>query len=236
MSKIKLAFVLSGLSSGGAERVVSTLANELSRRYQVHIITMKKSEPFYPLNSAVQLSYCMENIPPSRNPAQAIRMNLRLMRSLKKVLRHESIQYCISFGTIPNLIAIPSCRALGIPIISSERNNPRMDGASLSRLWKWLRSRFYPKANFLVVQTKGIAAFYSSMVNEDKLKIIPNPLSPGLNYSQEPLRKNIVLNVGRLHYQKNQELLIRAFSRTDYSDWELHIYGNGPQREALISP
>ena len=206
MSKIKLAFVLSGLSSGGAERVVSTLANELSGKYQVQIITLKRSEPFYPLDPSIKLSYCMEAIRPSRNPLQAIQTNLRLIRSLKKILLQNSIQYCISFGTIPNMIAISSCRKLRIPIISSERNNPRMDGASLSRIWKWNRSRLYPKADFLVVQTTEIAGFYGSMVSENKLKIIPNPLNPDFKYSPLPHRKNIVLNVGRLHYQKNQEI------------------------------
>lgn len=235
MTKIKIAFVISGLRSGGAERVVSTLANELTSRYQVHIITLKKSEPFYPLDPAVRLSYCMENIRPSRHAIQAIRTNLGLIWSLKKILRHESIQYCISFTTIPNLIAVPSCRVLGIPIIISERNNPLMDGASLRGVWKWLRTRFYPKADFLVVQTRGIAGFYSALVRENRLRIIPNPLNPDFNYTPESQRKNIVLNVGRLHYQKNQETLIRAFSRIDHSDWELHIYGHGPEREALIA-
>ena len=109
-----------------------------------------------------------------------------------------------------------------------------MDGASLSRVWKWFRSRYYPRADFLVVQTRGIANFYSSMVSEQKLKIIPNPLNPDFNYAPESQEKNIILNVGRLHYQKNQEMLIRAFSRTDHSDWELHIYGHGPLRDDLI--
>ena len=233
MTKIKLAFVIFGLRSGGAERVVSTLANELSRRYEVHIITFKKSEPFYPLNPAVRLSYCLENIKPSRNPIQAIWTNLRLIWSLKKILRQENIQICISFTTIPNLIALPSCRMLGIPIIISERNFPRLDGATLPRVWKWLRSLFYPKANFLVVQTRGIADFYNSMVSENRIKIIPNPLNPDFEYSSQPLRRKIVLNVGRLHNQKNQEMLIRAFSRADNSDWELHIYGEGTLRETL---
>lgn len=233
MTKIKLAFVVSGLSSGGAERVVSTLANTLSKTYEVHIISLKKTEPFYPLHPEIRLSYCADRIPPSTNPFQALMSNIRLMRSLYKNLKRDGIHQCISFATIPNLIAILPCRRLRIPVIISERNNPRLDGASLSRIWKWIRKQLYPKADFLVVQTQGIASFYKDMVKAHQLRIIPNPLNPDFHCSPNPERKPIVLNVGRLHHQKNQELLIRAFARTNRTDWELHIYGEGDMRLEL---
>ena len=68
--KKKISFVIGSLSPGGAERVVTTLANELSKSYTVCIITLVKSEPYYPVNENVKILFCKERIAPSKNPCR----------------------------------------------------------------------------------------------------------------------------------------------------------------------
>ena len=43
-------------------------------------------------------------------------------------------------------------------------------------------------------------------------------------------KKNIIINVGRLDEQKNQRLLIKAFSNIPHKNWQLHLIGEGNLR------
>src|SRR5690606_25828284 len=45
----------------------------------------------------------------------------------------------------------------------------------------------------------------------------------------------VIVSVGRLHPQKNHELLIEAFSRLEkrYPEWRVEIYGEGEHRQEL---
>lgn len=64
---------------------------------------------------------------------------------------------------------------------------------------------------------------------------MPNPISFKLSKQRDPnhVKENIVLNVGRLHGQKDQLTLIKAFANIGASDWKLYIVGEGDQREKL---
>ena len=43
---MKILFIISSLGSGGAERVLSNLANVLCEKYDVTIATFSKEDPF----------------------------------------------------------------------------------------------------------------------------------------------------------------------------------------------
>jgi len=52
---------------------------------------------------------------------------------------------------------------------------------------------------------------------------------------QEEPKQDVIINVGKLDEQKNQQLLIRAFARIadEFPEWKLVIYGEGPERAKL---
>ena len=53
--KNKIAFLITGLQAGGAERVISNLANNFAEKnYDVKIIVMKKAVSDYALNPILQ--------------------------------------------------------------------------------------------------------------------------------------------------------------------------------------
>ena len=229
----KIAFVIGALTSGGAERVISTLSNALTNDYEVVIIAFRKGKPFYPLNTKVKVIFCLDEIPPSKSIFDSIRLNTKLLSRLIKLLKLEKIEVALGFITMANVLTIIASKFCGIPCIISERNNPYTDASP--RFWKFLRRITYPLANTLVVQTQKIKGFYEKKIRPEKIVILPNPISKELSKKRDPNlpKKNFILNVGRLHEQKNQKLLINAFSNLNSEDWQLVIIGDGPEKKHL---
>ncbi|NEU08814.1 glycosyltransferase family 4 protein [Flavihumibacter sp. R14] len=231
MHKRTIAFIIQTLSSGGAERVVSTLANELCEEYNVIIITLIKFQPFYELSPKIKLLHCVESVPPSKNIFQALQSNYKLFSKISEFIKTHRIDLTIGFLTSANVLAVLASKFNSIPVMISERNNPFLSKAPF--FWEFLRKKTYPKAEYLIVQTEKIYNYFAPFVDSEKLKILPNPISSGLTLSRNPneIRNKIILNVGSLTKQKAQDQLIKAFAGINYGEWELHIVGRGPKED-----
>ncbi len=238
MKTPKIAFIINSLTLGGAQRVIVTLANNFIETYQVTIITFINEDPFYKLNKDIKIISCCDTLKPSSNPIQALQSNYSLFKRLNYIVKTEKFDILIGFMTTANVLTTLVGRLNGIPVIISERTNPYHQ--KLPKLWKLLRTISYRYADKLVVQTQMIKQYFEGKIPENKLAILPNPLSIELtnnrilnNYTQ---RKNIILSVGRLTKSKAHDVLINAFAQTDNKDWELWIAGDGPEfSELLIS-
>ncbi|TXN35971.1 glycosyltransferase family 4 protein [Flagellimonas hymeniacidonis] len=228
--KKKISFVIGSLSPGGAERVVTTLANELSKVHSVCIITLIKSIPYYTINKNVKVLYCAEKIAPSKNSLQALKTNFQLYKKISSLIHKEKIDLLIGFITSANILSVLAAKRQGIPCIISERNFPMH--ANTPKMWKILRRLLYRKSDFLVVQTEEIRDYFKSLMPEDKILILANPIAPEISASRDSKikKENIVLNVGRLTYQKSQDTLIRAFANIENKNWKLLIIGEGNKR------
>jgi glycosyltransferase involved in cell wall biosynthesis len=233
MKKPKIAFLLYSLGSGGAERVVTTLANGLHTEYSVYIITFVKKVPFYPIHQEVKIISCFNEIGASQNFIHALKSNYLLLKKINHILKANDIDLLIGFMTSANVLATVVAKLNNIPVIISERNNP--DKQWIPGFWKLLRIMIYPFANYLVVQTSEIQHYFAKKIRKDRLHILPNPISPELtlNRNIKVIKQDIILNVGSLTDQKGQDILIKAFALTNIDDWRLVIVGEGPKREKL---
>jgi len=231
--KIKktIAFVIHSLSSGGAERVVSTLSNELLEDYNVIIINFVANTPFYELKSGIKVLHCNNKFKPSKSSWQAIKLNYGFYRKIKGIFKSEKVDLGIGFMTTANVLTILAGKAFKIPVIISERIDPTHTVVPF--IWRQLKRWVYPKTDYLVVQTKPIKEYYSALVSKEKLVILPNPISSELipKKMEDDVYENIVLNVGRLTDQKGQGILIKAFANLNPVKWKLVIVGEGHKRE-----
>ncbi|MBU2996744.1 glycosyltransferase family 4 protein [Cellulophaga baltica] len=230
--KKKIAFVVGSLTAGGAERVISTLSNELIERYEVSIIQLVKEKPFYNLNSKIKIFSCREEKKISSNSIESITNNYYFYKKISSYLKEEKIDIVIGFITSTNILSILASRKAKIPCIISERNNPEIENAPKKK-WNFLRNVLYKKANYLVVQTEQIKSFFDKLLEPNNVVILANPLSQEITEKslQKNTKENIVLNIGRLTEQKAQHLLINAFSNIDNNDWKLIIAGEGKLRD-----
>ena len=221
---MKILFLTASLGSGGAERVVSLLANKMVERgHQVEIICLKFNDVYYQTDSRVKVTLAMEQT------------NNRLTEIfwLRKYLKQQKPDVVIPFTEGVYCFTILSLLGTGIPIIASER----LDPAAMSTTRKILKRLLLPFADWLVVQTQSIKDYFPKSIQK-KTSIIYNPvneesLSPALLLREG--RQNRIISVGRLYPQKNQEMMIRAFAKVadEFPDWQLVIFGEGPLRESL---
>lgn len=236
MSKKTLAFTIYNLTSGGAERVLTTLANELSESYEVLIITLTECDSFYALKKEVKLLNCGLPTAP-KNPLSNLLAYYKTVKKIKNILKFHSVDTVISFTTTVNIFSILAARRAKVKCIISERNNPYVRIPNF--LWKNLRNTLYKKADALVVQTIASTDFFSELMPKNKIVIIPNPLAKEVTDKRivkEPSSENdkIILSVGRLDSNKAQDVLIRAFSNIENEGWKVQLVGEGNQMKNYL--
>lgn len=227
MSTVKrVACVINRLNtSGGAERVMSVLCNRfVEQGIETTVIVRQEPECWYPLDERVHL------VATSVSGRVAVLRNLKRNLKLRRELKKARPDVIISFMTPMNIQTILFSAGLGIPVIVSERNNPETDIAKRDKVMAKL---LYPLCRGLVFQTEEAKNWFSKRV-QDKGTVIPNPISENLPARKVPVPGRIV-SVGRLTAQKNQKMLIDAFSvySADNPEATLTIYGQGPMREEL---
>lgn len=227
---MKLAFYISSLSGGGAEKVLTTIANTLaSKGNEVHVISLEKRPQFYPLNPNVNL-HASDN----RNSSKLMEQ-IKDYIFVRKCFKDIKADVNISFLMRCNLLLIVAGLLSKGKIIVCDRNNPLREHSKFSFL---ISNILYKRANAIGVQTKQIKSFYWKSL-QSKIFVQENPIDNVAleqQLSGEVIKKeNTVISIGRLEPQKDFETLIRAFSRvaTEHKDWKLKIFGVGEKKDYL---
>ena len=219
---MKIVFVISSLDIGGAEKILTTLANHFDNiGHNITIIMTSSNKPYFRLNSTINLV--------SIDTKSSNRVNniLLLISSLKREILLSEADIVISFMSEMNILALIASRLASKPIIVSERS--AFDFLDIKPIWKKIRRVAYPFVNGLVVLTDADKDRYSFVKNRYKIE---NPLILKENHS-DIKREKIILAVGRLNEVKGFDLLIKSFSKLNRDGWRLLIAGEGSQRENL---
>ena len=237
----RIALVISSMGAGGAERVLSILANHWSRQgREVHLVTFRSDESdFYALDPNIRrLGLNQARI--SISIVDALGANAQRIITLRNALRRVDPDAVISFGDTTNIVAVAATRLTGMRLIVSERSNPTHEPAG--RHWRLLRRIAYPWADMIVVQTTPVSEWASRIVGREKVCLIPNPVRsmPTRAEVEEPWVFKAapgprLVALGRLSPEKGFDLLIEAFALCcrRYPEWILFIFGEGPERTHL---
>ncbi|WP_207533047.1 glycosyltransferase [Desertivirga arenae] len=235
--KTKLVFVVSSLRGGGAERVVSTLCNCLSKgTFQVTIICLIKTEHAYRISENVKVVQLVERKFDTKIFFRCLYAILTLTRLILTLIK-ENPKCAISFMTTANLWTGLTCWLVNVPYFVSERITPDYTIHQFNRFVKWFSYQVYRKSKAIVIPAKGIEDCFKKYKAFEKVtnfQTIHNPvgrLGPG---SQTPIYdRQFILGVGRLDPQKGFDLLIDAYFKLQPVHLDLLISGDGPERTAL---
>ncbi len=232
---MRLSLVISSLNAGGAEHVMSTLANAWSaRNHHVDLITTHDdgSTPHYKLSEHVRLL----SVDPRFSGAFK---QVSIIRSLRRAITAADPDAVVSFLNYTNILTLLACRGLACPVVISERADPRL--MSIGPAWSLLRRVTYRRAACLIAQTPTAAKLYEHLA-PGRVRVIPNPVSMGsggctTTHTPPIPDRPTILAVGRLHHQKGFDLALRAMALLPPScaDWRLVVLGEGILRSELES-
>ena len=225
---------------GGAERIMISTAELLSQDFKIHLIVLNKLDREIKINDSIKIIQL--------NKKKIIYSVLDIYKIIKK----NKFDYIISTITHLNILIILIKLFFNFKnkIILREANT-----TSLNLSTKKFYSRFiynflikftYPFAYKIIAVSKGVKddLINSYKINNNKIKIIYNfvKLDKIKNLSLE--QNNIehikkiqpyILNIGSLSYQKNHELIIKAFAKIkNYKNHKLLIIGEGKLRKNLL--
>ena len=226
---MKIAFFIEHISDGGAERVLTNLANLFSQHgHECFMITTIKRNDEYPLDNSVK-RFVTE--PQGYQGVQFFGMFKRLYR-LRKILRTENPDYLISFLNSALYHGVLTTRGLRTKSVISVRNDPNFDYPTFRA--KILAKTLLSMSEGAVFQTPDAQDWFPKRLRK-KSTIIYNPIGERFYREQyKPIKKTIVA-VGRLNYQKNFTFLINSFAEfvKKHKDWKLNIYGEGDLKDEL---
>lgn len=238
------------LAYGGVEKAIISIANLLSQRYAVEILSVyhMPNSPAFPLDEGVRVRYLLRDVPNREEWKQALREKrpLRLLResfrglrillakrlAVRRVIRGVHDGVLITTRHEDNLVL----SRLGDPAvlkIAQLHHDHRFE----PRYVRDFRHR-YGGIDVFALLTPGLVEEVRQMLPPDsrtKLVCIPNFLE---HYPESPSpagREKILLSVGRLDPIKGFDRLIRCFAAVHrrLPEWKLHIVGEGTERERL---
>ena len=229
---MKIMICISQLKKGGAERVVTNLANYFINNNDVTIVSIKSYEPEYHFDERINIV----TLDSSEKQNKVFKLVKRIFK-LNKIIKVRKPDIVLSFLPEPSFLMLLIKNIRKIKVIVSVRNDPKVEYKN--KFYNIAMKLLYPKADGFVFQTEDAKSFFSKKI-QNKSTIIMNPLNPEFLIDRfTGIRKKEIVAVGRLFKQKNHELLIKAFSifHKKHPDYILTIYGEGPlkgQLEKLI--
>ena len=234
-------------SCGGAERVFCQLANAMADRGH-HVAGVchdfEIGNPRFPLNAAVNFI----NAGAGRRPPwflSKLMLNLRALSFNKEKRRETRLLLWEEFvgdalvaavkQTRPNVIVtfrpedthvLLSFGGLDVPVVTMSHNSTAVflpkgtpktlkDAVERSAAVQVLMPSYVPEVKALLPRTNVV--------------MIPNAVPQSQKTADRS--SHTIVNVGRIVWQKHQDLLVEAFKRIAdrYPDWKVEIWGGSPE-------
>lgn len=228
MKKITF-FVYDIYQMGGIEKVVTLIANELSKNYEVEIVSLhkKNDELFYKLNSNIKVFNILEK---ELTPIKLYYPYLYL--KTRKALKNYKTDVFVCAGTayVPLNIFI---RKNSKYIAWEHMNSAIGKFGGIMRFGRKVAAKF---ADCIVVLTKkDMEQNIKLFKTKSKIHQIYNPMEVSDTTKIYDMESKKIVSVGRIEHTKGFDMLVCVASKVfeKHPDWEWHIYGDGPEKEKL---
>ncbi|MBW8483163.1 stealth conserved region 3 domain-containing protein [Actinomadura parmotrematis] len=254
---MKITFLLTWADAmGGTERAVFTQAAYLAARHEVEILSVFRTtaERFFAVDAGVAVRYLVDETGPVPRPVRASALDDDTCRALaaspsrlidarwekafsrlsdlelERALRDLDADVLVS--TSPALMAVtttlPPPRVL---TVHQEHRPSQIRGGTGEPLF-----RFAPRLDALVVLTERTREWFAESLTgcAPRLEVIVNAVPAGFR-PRSSLAARSVTMARRLVPDKQVDHAIRAFAQVAevHPDWELRIFGDGPQLPRL---
>ena len=219
--------------AGGAERQIILLSNQMALRgHRVVLCVLADNLSTYAIDKRVRV-VDLTNV--EKTSDTSIGKILKRLTAFRKFIKKEKPDLIINYNLQSAYFCLTLSKRLRGKVIYSERGDPC--DSEYSGLLGRLRDFTIPRMDGLVFQSEGARDFFDDRVKKKSIVIHNSVNVPQDKYPIPLVREKKIVNVGRLHPQKNQALLIDAFSKiaSSFPDYLLEIYGDGELRNELTS-
>lgn len=234
---MNIGLVISCMRSGGAERVMSQLANHWAERGDaVTLITLDAAEnDCYALHPRIR-RVALHLLGDSGGAIAGLLNSVRRIVALRKALRASGAAVVLAFEDRTNVLVLVATAWMPLRRVVAERNNPQQN--RVGRMWDLLRRMTYPLADSVVVQTAALLPWARQITfSRRQVEAIANPVRDMKAYVRTggSASNHTIIAVGRLAPQKGFDVLLRAFAQIANAlpSWNLTIVGRGEERERL---
>lgn len=231
----KIVFLINSLESGGAERVVSNLLNNLVDKNDCYLILIHDYK-FYNIDSRVKIITLNESKELS-GITKLLRLPI-LAYKLSKIIKKYEFDRIVSFLTRSNYINVLSNIFIKHKTIINERAMPSLQyqyGLN-GKINRFLIKTLYPKSDLCLSNSYGNMMDLKNKFEVINLDYIHNPFNIEMieKMSKEEIeikkKRFTFVTVGRLDKGKNHKLIIDAIRDIDADLW---IIGDGNLKEEL---
>ncbi|MDO4526631.1 MAG: glycosyltransferase [Candidatus Saccharibacteria bacterium] len=228
--KKKIVLYIDSMHRGGAERVMSIIANHFADENDVVLVTdlpVVKNESNYTISKKVKC-VCLQ--PKSK---MFLLKNWQRIKELRRIVKVNNADIVLSFLREQNYRMILATMGLKCKKCVSVRNDPNREYGS-SWVNKKIANKIFGFADECVFQTNDAKRYFSKKIQK-KSVIIANPIDEKFFKVKRAKQPKNIITVGRLEPQKNHKLLIESFARISdrIPDEKLLIYGDGSLRNEL---
>lgn len=244
----KITFLMLHLNYGGIEKQVTTLANELAKKYDVEIISLYdllNGKSFYNLDEKVNVKYIFDCGPNKKEIKQALK-RFKVITLFKEVVKSVKMLYTKYFG-LKKIIDKIDTDVLISSRIEFSKQISRSDIITIAQEHSYIDTNKYIRKvrksfnniNYLIVMTNKAKEKYNEWLEDIKNKpqvvVIPNMVKENTSKEVSNLQNSQIISVGRLEQVKDFYTLILCFSilSKKYSNLTLKIIGEGSQKDFL---
>ena len=240
-----IIFLINSLSSGGAEKVLSVIVNELvNQGYKVEIIFLEKNE-FYKLDNRVKKTYLSDFNGDESSIKKLLYIPVLAWR-LKRYIKQNNISLIQSHIFRANYVNVLA-KLFGsnhiVQVVTAGRISRYKELGFNGKINIWLIKYLYSKADLIISKAQGMQEDMQKLFNfNNKQIVINNPydIKKIVALSKEDItdfvfdkNKRYLVSVGRLIPLKRNNELINSLQYLA-NNIEVLFIGDGNQKDYLI--
>lgn len=227
---MKILQVITSLSTGGAEKLISEITPMLrDKGHQVDVLAFDGAD------TAFKKALTDKGIKVYSFGKGCNIYNPLFIFRLAKMMKNYDIVH--THNTAPQLFAAIGSVLCSVVLCTTEHNtsNRRRDLKWYAPIDKWMYSRY---AKIICISNQAEDNLRKYLPNVKNVCTIFNGVDINRFHNAKPLdslksTKNVVVMVAGFRYQKDQDTLIRAFTHLDKDKYELWLVGDGERRPIL---
>ena len=212
---------------GGAERAIAKLTKELTKDYNITILSVFNLYDDLAYEETKGIRYLK-----IFNSVKSIPKNIvRITREIRKVIKENEVDTFIAVDVATAFMAVLGTRFTNTKLIVCGRSscyNEAMYRHITLRLYAWAGIRFSDRYQVMTEDGKrGCVEKYH--IPNDKIVVIPNWIDENaIRDTKYNFKQNRIITVGRATEEKNYEELIKIAEKiqSQCAGWQWHIWGD----------